>query len=106
MTRDDAGQYEVDGINRSWREMGVSSRIAQLRINHGMNVYVLSQGPKIASYKHDKKGKRACLCFTVDSDHAWFYAAEAVRRSMSHTNLPQNQTAQATAHDFHTTRAQ
>ena len=39
------GQYEIDGIQRSWREMGVTSRIiAQLGLNHGMNVYVLSQG--------------------------------------------------------------
>ena len=56
MTRDNAGQYEVDGIKRSWREMGVNSKIiAQLGVNHGMNVYVLSQGRKIASYTHSKK---------------------------------------------------
>ena len=107
MTRDSAGQYEVDGIKRSWREMGVNPKIiAQLGVNHGMNVYVLSQGRKIASYKHDKKGNRACLCFTVDSDHAWFYESEAVRRSMSHTNIKQNSTAQAIAHDFQSTRAE
>ena len=47
MTRDSAGQYEVDGIKRAWREMGVSSNIiAELGVNHGMNVYVLSQGRK------------------------------------------------------------
>ena len=107
MTRDSAGQYEVDGIKRSWREMGVSSKIiAQLGVNHGMNVYVLSQGRKIASYKHDKKGKRACLCFTVDSDHAWFYESEAVRRSISHTNIRQNRPTQTVAHDFQSTRAE
>ena len=69
-------------VNTKWmasqvhgERWGVNSKIiAQPGINHGMNVYVLSQGRKIASYKHDKKGKRACLCFTVDSDHAWFYA--------------------------------
>ena len=93
MTRDNAGQYEVYGIKRSRRDMGVNSTIiAQLGVNHGMNVYVLSQGRKIASYKHDKKGKRACLCFTVDSDRAWFYESEAVRRSTSHTNIEPNQT--------------
>ena len=107
MTHHDAGQYEVDGIKRSWREMGVNSKIiAQLGINHGMNVYVLSQGRKIASYKHDKKGKRACLAFTVDSDHAWFYGPEAVRRSISHTNIKQSQTTQSVAHDFQSTRAE
>ena len=107
MTHDSAGQYEVDGIKRSWREMGVSSKIiAQLGVNHGMNVYVLSQGRKIASYKHDKKGKRACLCFTVDSDHAWFYESEVVRRSISHTNIKQNQPAQAVPHDFQSTGAE
>ena len=54
--------------------MGVTSRIiAQLGMNHGMNVYVLSQGRKIAQFKHGKRGNRACLCFTADSDHAWFY---------------------------------
>ena len=53
-----------------------------------------------------KKGKRACLAFTVDSDHAWFYESEAVRRSISHTNVKHNQTTQAVAHDFQSTRAE
>ena len=64
MTHNNAGQYEVDGIKRSWREMGVSSKIiAQLGINHGVHVYVLSQGRKIASYKHDKKGQTGMSVF-------------------------------------------
>ena len=73
MTHDSPGQYEVDGIKQSWQDMGVTSKIiAQLGINHGMNVYVLSQGKHIATFKHTKKGKRACLCYTVDGGHAWF----------------------------------
>ena len=86
---------------------GVNSKIiAQLGIHHGMNVYVLSQGRKIASYRHDRKGKRACLCFTVDNDHAWFYESEAVRRLISHPNIKENQTTQTIVHDFQTTRAE
>ena len=101
------GQYEVDGIKRPWQEMGVTSKIiAQVGINHGMNVYVLSQGRKIASYKHSKKGKRACLCFTVDGDHAWFYEAEAVRRSIAHLNVEGSKPTQAVARDFQSTRAE
>ena len=69
-------------------------------------MFMFSQGRKIASYKHDKKGKRACLCFTVDSDHAWFYESEAVRRSISHTNIRQNRPTQTVAHDFQSTRAE
>ena len=53
-----------------------------------------------------KKDKRACLCFTVDSDHAWFYESEAVRRSISHTNIGHNRPTQAIAHDFQSTRAE
>ena len=79
MTHDNAGQYEWMASNDRCERWVSQKIIAQLGINHGMNVYVLSQGRKIASYKHDKKGKRACLCFTVDSDHAWSYDAEAVR---------------------------
>ena len=56
------GQYEVDGVKQSWRDMGVTSKIiAQLGLNHGMNIYILSQGRKIVQFKHDTKGKRACL---------------------------------------------
>ena len=65
------GQCEIDGIQRSSRDMGVTSRIiSQLGMHHGMNVYVLSQGRKIAQFKHGKRSNQACLCFTVDSDHA------------------------------------
>ena len=86
---------------------GVTSKIiAQVGINHGMNVYVLSQGRKIASYKHSKKGKRACLCFTVDGDHAWFYEAEAVRRSIAHLNVEGSKPTQAVARDFQSIRAE
>ena len=101
------GQYEIDGIQRSWREMGVTSRIiAQLGLNHGMNVYVLSQGRKIAQFKHGRRGNRACLCFTVDSDHAWFYETENVRRSISHLGVNSVAETQAVVQDFKSTRAE
>ena len=102
------GQYEIDGIQRSWREMGVTSRIiAQLGLNHGMNVYVLSQGRKIAQFKHGRRGNRACLCFTVDSDHAWFYETENVRRSISHLGVNNSITElQGIVQDFKSTRAE
>ena len=51
-----------------------------------MNVYVLSRGRKIAQFKHGKRGNRPCLCFTVDNDHAWFFATENVRRNIRHLN--------------------
>ena len=58
------GQYDIDEKVHSWREMGVSPNIVtQLGLNHGMNVYVLQHGRKIAQSKHMKRGKRACLCF-------------------------------------------
>ena len=66
---------------------------------------MLSQGENIATFKHTKKGKRACLCYTVDGGHAWFYETEAVRRSISHLNIKQNQPS-VIAHDFQTTRAE
>ena len=101
------GQYEIDGVKQSWRDAGVTSKIiAQLGLNHGMNVYVLSQGRKIAQYKHERKGKRACLCFTVDSDHAWFYESENVRRSIRHLNLNNAAQAQAIQQDYNSTRAE
>ena len=80
--------------------------IAQLGMNHGMNVYVLSQGRKIAQFKHGKRGNRACLCFTVDSDHAWFYETENVRRSINHRNVNSVAEAQAIVQDFKSTRAE
>ena len=101
------GQYEIDGVKQSWRDAGVTSKIiAQISLNHGRNVYVLSQGRKIAQYKHERKGKRACLCFTVDSDHAWFYESENVRRSISHLNLNNAAQAQAIQQDYNSTRAE
>ena len=103
----DFGQYDVDGETQSWRTMGVSSKIiAELGMKHGMNVYVLSGGRKIAQFKHDKKGKRACLCYTVDGDHAWFYESESVRRSISHLNMRDASMTKAIAQDFQSTRAE
>ena len=58
------GQYEVDGVKQSWRHMGVTSKIiAQLGLNHGMNVYILSQGREIAQFKHGKKGQTGMSVF-------------------------------------------
>ena len=72
-----------------------------------MNVYVLSQGRKIAQFKHGKRGNRACLCFTVDSDHAWFYETENVRRSISHLGVNNSITElQGIVQDFKSTRAE
>ena len=86
---------------------GVSSTIiAEPGMKHGMNVYVLSGGRKIAQFKHDKKGKRACLCYTVDGDHAWFYESETVRRSISHLNMRDASMTKAIAQDFQSTRAE
>ena len=100
-------QYDVDGVIHSWREMGVSPNIVtQLGLNHGMNVYVLHRGRKISQSKHTKKGKRACLCFSVDGDHAWFYDAENVRRSISHLNVKPIQKQRAVAREFQSTRAE
>ena len=49
-------QYIVDGQLLDWRDAGVSSCIiSQFGLNHGMNVYVLSGGKKIAQFRHDKK---------------------------------------------------
>ena len=63
MTHDRPGQYEVDGIKQSWQDMGVTSNtLAQLGINHGMNVYVLSQGkilPPLSTPKRERE--HACV---------------------------------------------
>ena len=101
-------QYVIDGELLSWREAGVTSNIiSQFGVNHGMNVYVLTGGKKIAQYKHDKKGKRACLCYAIEGDHAWFYESESVRRSISHMGVSDNSNVTArkvVAHEYHNSR--
>ena len=69
-----------------------------------MNCYVLHHGRKIAEYKHNKKGKRACLCFTVDGDHAWFYDNNAVRLNISHLNIRAQRKDDLVAREFQSTR--
>ena len=52
----DRDQYTIDGVQHTWRELGVSSQmICELGLNHSMNCYVLHHGRKIAEYKHNKK---------------------------------------------------
>ena len=70
----DKEPYTIDGVEHTWRELGVSSlMICEIGVNRSMNVYALHQGRKIAQHKTQKRGKRARLCFTVDGDHAWFF---------------------------------
>ena len=59
---------------------------------------------KNAEYKHNKKGKRACLCSTVDGDHAWFYDNNAVRLSISHLNIKAQRKDDLVAREFQSTR--
>ena len=66
----------------------------------GVNVYVLAQGRAIAQFKHGKRGNLACRRFTVDSDHAWFYETEHIRRSIRHLSVNSVAEAQAIAQDF------
>ena len=80
--------------------------VTQIGLNHGMNVYVIHHGRKISQTKHTRRGKRACLRFSVDGDHAWVYDAENVRRSISHLNVKPLQKQRAVAREFQSTRAE
>ena len=64
---------------------------------------------KLVSTSTKKKGKRACLCFAVEGDHAWFYETESARRSIAHLNVSSNETMSTralVAHDFESTRSE
>ena len=91
-----------------WMVTGVSSRtIVNLGHRHGMNVYIMAGGRTISQHKHEKRGNRACLCFAVEGDHAWFYDSESVRRSIAHLNVSSNEsvsTRAMVAHDCESTR--
>ena len=104
---EDKSQYEVDGHVYSWREMGVTTKIiAQIGESNNMNTYILSGGRKIAQFKHNRTNNRACLCFTIESDHAWFYDNNQARLSISHLDVhtPRPSTSQSVAHEFQSTR--
>ena len=85
---EDKSQYEVDGHVYSWREMGVTAKIiAQIGESNNMNTYILSGGRKIAQFKHNRTNNRACLCFTIESDHAWFYDNNQARLNIRHLDV-------------------
>ena len=70
---DSKSQYIVDGQLLNWRDAGVSSCIiSQFGLNHGMNVYVLSGGKKIAQFKHDKKvSVHVCAMLLMETMHGF-----------------------------------
>ena len=97
---------ELDTLaDDDWRETGVSARtIVSIGITDGMNVYIHD-----SQHKHENRGKRVCLCFAVEGDHAWFYETESARRSIAHLDVSSNESVNhraMVAHDFESTRAE
>ena len=82
--------------------------VAKLALKRGVPLYVMHSGRKIKEFRPTTTYKKGCLAMSVDSDHAWFYCSESVKRSISHLAVAGNASIDVTkgklARDYDTSR--
>ena len=82
--------------------------VAKLALKRGMPLYVMHSGREIKEFRPTTTYNKGCLAMSVDSDHAWFYCSESVKRSISHLAVAGNASIDVTkgklARDYETSR--